>query len=100
MKKNDLYRRLLMTLILLCSSWAAAQEEGQTDGLPRGYQDILLGESMESVKEKLLNNRDFSYRGEAEVQLLEREGVEVIETAGVFLSIGHFFSLKKNRLWE
>jgi hypothetical protein len=53
-----------------------------------------------SVKGKTpLNNRDFRYRGEAEVQLLEREGVEVIETERVFfLSIGHFFSLKKTSL--
>jgi hypothetical protein len=43
MKKNDLYRRLLIFLILLCSSWAAAQEEGQTDGLAPGLPGYSSG---------------------------------------------------------
>jgi hypothetical protein len=95
MSKRPLSLIFLFSLLPLS---LGAQDPGQGVVLPRGYQEILLGDSMDVVKEKLLSHRDFRYRGEAEVQLLEREGVQVIETEGVFFIDRAFFQFEEDLL--
>lgn len=55
-------------------------KEGSTQEVPKGYANISLGMSIESVKEALKKNRDFGYNGERDVSLLPGENRTLIET--------------------
>ncbi|UTC66980.1 MULTISPECIES: hypothetical protein [unclassified Treponema] len=50
--------------------------------LPAGYRDINLGMNMDAVKEALLKDSIFGYRGERDISLLPGKNRSLIETKG------------------
>lgn len=48
--------------------------------LPDGYDNILLGMSLEQTKTELMKNSDFGYHGESDVSLLPTQNRTLIET--------------------
>lgn len=50
--------------------------------LPSGYRDISLGMNIEAVKEELLKDPIFGYRGERDISLLPGKERTLIETKG------------------
>lgn len=50
--------------------------------LPAGYRDINLGMNMDAVKEALLKDSIFGYRGERDISLLPGKNRSLIETNG------------------
>ncbi|MDR1748368.1 MAG: hypothetical protein LBR47_04845, partial [Spirochaetaceae bacterium] len=59
-----------------------AQEAEEERTLPESWQGISLGMSVDEVKQALLSNSLFGYRGERDVSLLPGEERILIETAG------------------
>ncbi len=59
--------------------------------LPRGFGRIEFGMTREQVGELLIEDPNFNYRGEPDVQFLPRQEEVVIDTAGFdFVSRGYF----------
>jgi len=77
-------------LFLLPLHFVEAQsEEGVT--IPRSYHGISLGMAPEEVKDLLLQDPWFNYRGDADVSLLERPRASLIDAGGsLFIKRGLF----------
>ncbi len=59
--------------------------------LPRGFGTITFGLSRDEVGERLINDPNFDYRGDPDVQFLPRREQVVIDTAGFdFVDRGYF----------
>ena len=83
-----LLRFLLSGLLLLGVLQSAA---AQSEKIPRSYHGIKLGMAPDKVKKLLLEDSWFSYRGEADVSLLERPRASLIDAGGsLFISRGLF----------
>ncbi len=67
----------LSIALLLCIS-SSAQE---TQTLPDGYRTIRLGMNIEAVKEALIADSIFGYRGDRDVSFLPTENQTLIETS-------------------
>jgi hypothetical protein len=90
--------------LLLCSLPLTAQEAvtesepEETVVLPESWQGISLGMSVEEVKEALLSNSLFGYRGERDVSLLPGEERTLIETAGLSFVSRSWFQFYQDKL--
>lgn len=89
--KNKFKKNLIIILIFSLSiSFIASSQNGtfeiptdtDTMPLPFGYSTVQLGMSLEDVKEALLRDPDFGYRGDRDVSLLPGENRSLIETSG------------------
>lgn len=59
-----------------------AQDAAGDGSLPSSYREISLGMAMDAVKEQLLADGLFGYRGERDVSLLPTMNRSLIETVG------------------
>ena len=50
--------------------------------LPRGFGNLVLGLELEELKQRLLTDPSFQYRGDPEVSLVPREEQHLVETRG------------------
>ncbi len=67
--------------------------------LPRGFGDLELGLELEQLKERLIADPSFQYRGDPEVSLVPRERQHLVETrGGPFVEHG-VFQFHENRLF-
>jgi len=66
---------IIYTILLFCFCFVAKAQE-----LPLGYGGVTIGMSVEEVKQALINNPDFGYRGDRDVSLLPGENRVLIET--------------------
>jgi len=67
-------------------------------GLPRGFRTIELGMELESVKQALLEDPYFDYRGDPDVSFLPRTFQSLIECAGNLYIERAFFQFDEQRL--
>lgn len=58
------------------------EEKPEFAELPAGYREINLGMNMDAVKESLLKDSIFGYRGERDISLLPGKNRSLIETRG------------------
>ena len=58
------------------------EEKPEFAELPAGYREISLGMNMDAVKEVLLKDPIFGYRGERDISLLPGKNRSLIETRG------------------
>ncbi len=80
---------LLLGTVHIQAQVPANDPSGQD--LPRGFAGIDLGTSSEQVKEDLLQNPYFLYRGDPDVSLIPRERTPFIDSAGAgFVRRGMF----------
>lgn len=94
-------KKLFFCLVLACFSFSFAEDaksnqssvEGKNTAsleekvsefveLPMGYRDVSLGMNSDSVKEALLKDSIFGYRGERDISLLPGKNRSLIETKG------------------
>ena len=75
----------------------AAENSGQNDPnkkwpekLPFGYGDIKLGMTVDEVKEALLKNREFGYRGDRDVSFSPMDNQVLIETDATLAGFSYF----------
>jgi hypothetical protein len=110
---DKLNKGQVITLIVLFSflnlasaqglfSPAPSQSMATTDaqaGIPRTFRNISLGMSMEEVKEVLMADGLFAYRGEPDVSLLPRPNESLIEVSGLSYIRRAFFQFHEDRLF-
>ena len=82
---------LLVSLILLPARLVTQEPQTEPAELPRGFDEIQLGLSMNQLKERLKAAGSFYYRGDPDVSLLERENRTLLEAEGVgYIDSGQF----------
>ena len=83
---------LLIILILFPAAAAVSQDQGDSAAeLPRGFHGIELGMELEQVKELLLKDQLFYYRGDPDVSFLPLPRQTLIECPGnTYISRGYF----------
>jgi hypothetical protein len=93
--KNRL-ARLLFVLALLVPAAAFTQDSGSG---PQGFRDLHLGMSIEEVKNSLLADPLFDYRGDPDVSFLPVPEQTLIECRGNSYLDRAFFQFHENRLY-
>lgn len=75
---------MIALLVLLLTGVVTAQENlGQEPrDLPRGFDDLLLGLSLQEARDRLVGNSSFMYRGAPDVSLRPFDQERSIETDG------------------
>lgn len=59
--------------------------------LPNGFRNIVIGLSMDEVKDELIQDGYFDYRGDPDVSMLLTDNRSIIETKGsVYIDSGYF----------
>jgi len=81
---------LLFLAVSLCA---------QASPVPLGFQDIVLGMDMDSVKKQLVTNPNFVYRGDPDVSMLSRPSETLIECRGAAFIDRAFFQFFEARLF-
>ena len=80
---------LTLTLVQTLGAQTGDTESGKS--IPRAYRGISLGMNPDAVKNLLLQDSWFDYRGEADVSLLERPRASLIDAGGsLFITRGLF----------
>jgi hypothetical protein len=75
---------------MLAAGTAWGQSEGRTE-LQNGFSSLVLGMSLEEVKEALTTDPNFLYEGDADVSFLPYTELPLIETEGAaFVETGVF----------
>ncbi|TVQ40237.1 MAG: hypothetical protein EA384_03720 [Spirochaetaceae bacterium] len=69
-------------MLIVALSLAAAVLAAQPEEVPRGFRAIELGLAIPEVQRRLIEDANFSYRGEPDVSLLPATGNRVIESGG------------------
>jgi hypothetical protein len=67
--------------------------------VPRSFRAIALGMNMDQVKDALMSDSLFSYRGEPDVSLLPRPNESLIEVSGLSYVRRAFFQFHEDRLF-
>ncbi len=67
--------------------------------LPSGYGGIELGMDIDTVKQNLLSNPDFNYRGDPDVTMLPQGKSRVIDCDGTFFIDRAYFQFSEDRLY-
>lgn len=79
---------------------AAAQGGAAAQALPSSYRGVALGMSLEEVKEALLGDPVFGYRGDRDVSLVPGGQRQLIETAGPSFIRSAWFQFHDGRLYN
>ncbi len=80
-------------------SGPSAQEEGQIEALPKGFNQIQLGMDLESVQQALKADGNFNYRGEPDVSMLRSRNDSLIQCDGVDFIQQASFQFVENALF-
>ncbi len=90
------YRVVLLGIALLVSAalW------GQNQTVPRGFRAIQLGLPVEEVQQLLIEDPNFSYRGDPDVSLLPASGNRVIESGGYTFIRRAWFQFRDEALFS
>ncbi|MCL2520827.1 MAG: hypothetical protein FWE37_07510 [Spirochaetaceae bacterium] len=89
-----MYKYFLLITLILFSTNLLAQE-----ALPNGYRNIVLGSSMEEVREALANDTFFLYRGRPDASMLFEDST-AIEVRGAGFIHRAFFLFYNDRLYN
>ena len=84
---------LILAMLIVVFTSLVAQD------LPLGYRSINLGMSLEEVKQALLSDSLFGYRGERDVSLLPEQEKVLIETSGSLYLDQCWFQFNNNKLY-
>lgn len=93
---NYLNSKLFFVCIFLCSSFFLFSQES----LPFGYRDIQLGMPIDDVKDELLKDPVFGYKGERDVSLLPTENRVLIETSSQSFLQQSWFQFYEEKLYS
>jgi hypothetical protein len=69
------------------------------DSVPRGFRDIILGLELETVKDRLMKDPYFDYRGDPDVSLLPQSQDSLIECHGNSYVKRAYFQFDEKRLY-
>jgi hypothetical protein len=77
--------------VVLTQLWG---QEPSTAELPRQFREITLGMSLDDLKEKLVNDGMFNFRGDRDVSFLPSREQSLVETTGSSFIKRAFFQLR------
>jgi len=85
------FRLILSAFLILVPLYFVEAQSDDLASVPRSYHGISLGMAPEEVKNLLLQDPWFNYRGDADVSLLERPRASLIDAGGsLFIKRGLF----------
>ncbi len=88
----------LVAICLVCGLLAAQSPESAKP-IPLGFRSVQLGLDLETVKQLLLADPYFDYRGDPDVTLLARPNESLIECPGYLYVQRGYFQFYDNRLF-
>jgi len=95
-------KAILISVLFLLTALIWAQEEeaeaGEND-LPRIFRQISLGMSLDDLKETLLNDDLFHFRGDRDVSFLPAREQSLVETTGSSFIKRAFFQLRDGQVF-
>ncbi|MQY76965.1 MAG: hypothetical protein GH155_04970 [Spirochaeta sp.] len=92
--------RILTIIILLPAAAAVSQDQGDPSvNLPPGFHGIDLGMELEQVKELLLKDELFYYRGDPDVSFLPLPKQTLIECPGKTYISRAYFQFEQEKLF-
>jgi len=89
-------------------SRSSAQQSGNSSGsgtgdekkpLPRQFRDISLGMGLDNLKDALLKDKLFNFRGDRDVSFLPAKEESLVETTGSSFVRRAFFQLREGNLF-
>jgi hypothetical protein len=103
-KMTPIFRRILVILCLfaafvlnLPAVWA--QEDGEKAPLPQQFRELMLGMSLDELKEALQNDKLFNFRGDRDVSFLPAREESLVETSGSSFVRRAFFQLRDGTMF-
>lgn len=91
---------ILIILILFPAAAAVSQDQGEPSAnLPRGFHGIELGMDLDQVKELLIKDELFYYRGDPDVSFLPTPKQTLIECPGNTYISRAYFQFDKEKLF-
>jgi len=90
---------MMLLLSLFLPGISAAQEQGAGVEPPRGFRSIELGMQLEQVKQLLLADPLYDYRGDPDISLLPQPPQTLIETTGSSFVQRAYFQFDQDRLF-
>jgi hypothetical protein len=85
---------VFLVLFLLPISLQAQEEDNQQNGLPRQFRQLVLGMSLDELKENLVSDGYFNFRGDRDVSFLPVRDQSLVETTGSSFIKRAFFQLR------
>lgn len=97
MNKRGIFALVLMVGISVFP--LTAENNAEKAEIPSGYRDITLGMDLAMVKELLISDPYFLFRGDPDVSMLERPNTSLIECRGASFIDRAFFQFYNERLY-
>jgi len=76
-----------------------AQEASEDEGLPRQFRGLVLGMSLDDLKDTLLKDSLFQFRGDRDVSFLPAREQSLVETTGLSFIKRAFFQLRDGQVF-
>jgi hypothetical protein len=96
------HKRILFVFIAFFSLLPGIQAQegsGETGGLPRQFRMLALGMSLDDLKENLIKDDLFNFRGDRDVSFLPAREQSLIETTGSSFIKRAFFQLRDGEVF-
>ena len=97
---NKVFLIFLAVFLLIVFGICAQEADEETDdGLPRQFRQLTLGMSLDDLKETLLVDGYFNFRGDRDVSFLPAREQSLVETTGSSFIRRAFFQLRDGRVF-
>jgi hypothetical protein len=90
---------VLLLVLLLAAAICGAQESAGAIRPPRGFRSIQLGMELEQVKQLLIDDPLFDYRGDPDISFLPLPPQTLIETSGSSFIRRAYFQFDRDLLY-
>jgi hypothetical protein len=91
---------LAALLLLQAKAWPQSDDAEETElNLPRQFREIVLGMSLDDLKEALKNDVMFNFRGDRDVSYIPVREESLVETTGPTFIRRAFFQLRDGSLF-
>jgi len=94
------HKRIVFSILLfflLMPLWA--QDEAEAAALPRQFRELSLGMNLDDLKEALLSDSYFNFRGDRDVSFLPARDQSLVETSGSSFIRRAFFQLRDGNVF-
>jgi hypothetical protein len=98
MKIKPSFFTIFLIILLMFSAELWAQET-QSEPLPRQFRGLSLGMSLDDLKENLLKDALFNFRGDRDVSFLPVREQSLVETSGSSFIRRAFFQLRDGEVF-
>jgi len=100
-RKLPLFYPVFSFLIMFLSAFSPgpAAQETQDEPLPRQFRGLSLGMSLDDLKENLLRDTLFNFRGDRDVSFLPAREQSLVETTGASFIKRAFFQLRDGEVF-